>query len=156
MKSRLGTSWVVGTPISKGVFRRIDLGILDGEPIGLGRAPGGGARGCCWCFEYNECDTHAVATCAAVAACADRLARFICELLRFTLQSRYLLLRIPEFRLRGILFTDGHRVANFSCRRLLFSQFTFLSKPHFNADAYTGCRWLSPLGSHCQRYSRII
>lgn len=55
MKSRLGTSWVVGTPISKGVFRRIDLGILDGEPIGLGRAPGGGARGCCWCFEYNEC-----------------------------------------------------------------------------------------------------
>ena len=40
VKSRLGTSWVVGTPISKGVFRRIDLGILDGGPIGLGRRPG--------------------------------------------------------------------------------------------------------------------
>jgi hypothetical protein len=37
VKSRLGTSWVVGTPISKGVFHRIDLGILDGGPIGLGR-----------------------------------------------------------------------------------------------------------------------
>ena len=58
-------------------------------------------------------------------------------------------MRIPEFRLRGILFTDGHRVANFSCRRLLFSQFTFLSKPHFHTDLCTGCRWLSPLGSHC-------
>ena len=40
MKSRLGTSWVVGTPISKGVFCRIGLGILDGEPIGWVGRPG--------------------------------------------------------------------------------------------------------------------
>ena len=39
MKSRLGTSWVVGTPISKGVFRRIDLGILDGG-VAWGGRPG--------------------------------------------------------------------------------------------------------------------
>ena len=54
MKSRLGTSWVVGTPISKEVFRWFYLGISawgrrgpsgDGWPPS-GRQPGGrGAKG---------------------------------------------------------------------------------------------------------------
>ena len=46
-------------------------------------------------------DTHALATGASAHI---RLACSICELLRFTLDSRYLLLRIPESRLRGLLF----------------------------------------------------
>ena len=45
MKSRLGTSWVVGTPIFKGVFAASDLGILDGAASSSGRRLGVGAPG---------------------------------------------------------------------------------------------------------------
>ena len=64
MKSRLGTSWVVGTPISKEVFRWFYLGISawgrrgptgDGWPPSE-RQPGGrGAKGLVGASEYNNC-----------------------------------------------------------------------------------------------------
>jgi hypothetical protein len=64
VKSRLGTSWVVGTPISKEVFRWFYLGISawgrrgptgDGWPPSE-RQPGGrGAKGLVGASEYNNC-----------------------------------------------------------------------------------------------------